>query len=214
MSSSCSPRFAREQSYQGTVPCRSWKVPVGPSGGRVASERLLGALGGDGLRAAVVVEVGAGDAGVGRVHEDGGQRSRVLHRQHGHRHLGGRADRQGHWVLRRARVKDALKRPDAAGDVDDAPMLGGAQQGQEGLRHPYRAEDVIANPSIAASAVNSAAPTRGAAVPALLIRTSSSPGGRGGTASSLRPSSPRARCCCGISSRRRRRPCITYSPAR
>ena len=88
--------------HQGTWPGRSWKVPVGPSGGRVATWTMASVP-------SVTVCV-------------------------------------PRWLLKSVPVKpgsaDAVERPGAAGHVDDARMLGCAQQRQERVHHPDGAEDV------------------------------------------------------------------------
>jgi quercetin 2,3-dioxygenase len=97
---------------------------------------------GNGLGAAMIVEVGAGETRIGRVHQNARQCSRVLHRQHGQRRLGGRVDREGHRMLDRVGVENPVKRSDSARHVDDPRLLGRPQQRQERVHHPDRAEDV------------------------------------------------------------------------
>ena len=118
--------------HQGTWPGRSWKVPVGPSGGRVATWTMASVP-------SVTVCV-------------------------------------PRWLLKSVPVKpgsaDAVERPGAAGHVDDARMFGCAQQRQERVHHPYRTEDVDGESLHRCVSCQLLTLRRGAAVPALLIRTS------------------------------------------
>ena len=68
-----------------------------------------------------------------------------------------------------------MERADSAGDVDDARMFGCRSRGRNACVTRMGPKTLIANPSIAAAAVRSSALSRGAAVPALLIRTSRCP---------------------------------------
>lgn len=64
--------------YQGTLPLRSWKVPVGPSGGRVARRTMASVPSATVCVPRLLLKSVPVKPGVGGVHEDAGQGSRVL----------------------------------------------------------------------------------------------------------------------------------------
>jgi AhpD family alkylhydroperoxidase len=116
---------------------------AGARRGGLGGERddRVGALG-DGLRAAVPVEVGGRVAGIDGVEPDVRPRLGVLHGQHGDRRLGGGVERGGDRRLDAVRVVGEGERAHAAADVDDRGRVRLPEQRQERVRDADDAQHV------------------------------------------------------------------------